>query len=79
VHVQNILALCSSAAFFLKSDISVTGRSTAVVLGGMLKTVMNNLISKGVAVAGIVADNASVNGAISSQLKAQYPWLLPLP
>lgn len=79
VHVQNILALCSSAAFFLKSDISVTGRSTAVVLGGMLKTVMNNLISKGVVVAGIVADNASVNGAISSQLKAQYPWLLPLP
>ena len=79
IHVQNTLALCSSGAFFLKSDVSITGRSTAVVLGAMIKEVIDTLLIKRVVISGLVADNASVNGVISDQLQAEYPWILPLP
>ena len=79
VHVQNVLAHCSSATFFLKSDVSPSGRATADVLFGFLEEVTNRLIEKKVVVAGIVADNAAVNGDVAKHFKAKFPRILPIP
>jgi Protein of unknown function (DUF 659)/hAT family C-terminal dimerisation region len=79
IHVQNILVSCQGVNFFMKSDVSATGRSTAAVLFGMLKPVLINLITEGVVVSSMVADNASVNGAIFDLAAEEFPFLIAIP
>ena len=79
VHIQNILALCHGSSYFLKSDASADGRATAAVLFAQIKPVLDRLITAKVTVAAIVADNASVNGAIGRLIVSEYNWILTLP
>ena len=79
VHVQNVLALSSGYSFFIKSDISKSGRATAVILFAFLKLIIDEMIEARIVIAAAVADNASVNGVIGRLIVDDYPWILPLP
>ena len=78
LHVQNIIAQCSSASVFLKSDLS-QDRATAENLFAFIAPVIDDLIKQKIEIGGIVADNASVNGKIARLMQEPYPWILHLP
>lgn len=78
-HVINLLAHSSCGTFLLASHDCENGRQTAEVIFDFLKFQLDSLIDKGVVVAAVVADNASVNGSVAKLLQESYPWMLPLP
>lgn len=77
VHVMNVLALASTAVWFLKSD--TTSRATAEVLFDLLSNTIDDLIAKKILVSSVVADNASVNSKMGRMIQKQYPWSVALP
>jgi hypothetical protein len=79
MHVINLLAHTSSGTFLVASHVCESGRQTAEVIFAFLQREIDSLIEKGVTVAALVADNASVNGAVNRLIEQNYRWMLPLP
>jgi hypothetical protein len=77
--VINIIPICSGVAYYWKSIVMDTERSTADCQYPHVKEAIQSIISAGVLVVGLVTDNEAVNGALHRKLVEDYPFLVHVP
>jgi hypothetical protein len=77
--VTNIVVLCDSVAYYLKSVTNVTETNDATWLFEHIEPIFAELIAFGIKIVAIAADNEYLNGAFIRMLQVPYPFLVHVP
>lgn len=77
--VTNVIPLCAGRAYYWYSIVNASHKNTADWIAPKLKSSLISIISKGIYVVALVADNESVNGACFRLLLPDFPFLIQVP
>jgi len=77
--VVNIVPMCNGVAYYWDSIVNSMNNNTASWQFPRVKESFLSIISKGVSVVAMVADNEAVNGALYRLMKDEFPFLVRVP
>ncbi|MDR3546657.1 MAG: DUF domain-containing protein, partial [Candidatus Pacebacteria bacterium] len=77
--VTNIVLVCEGRAFYWCSIANRSERNTAAWMQQAMHPHIDELLSRGVRLAGFIADNESVNTALFNLLTEKYPFFIRVP
>ena len=74
--VTNIVPLTGGTAFYWTSITNTKEKNTGVYLANNIKPVVDDMISHGIKIVAVAADNEPVNGKMHRCLKQDFPFLI---
>jgi hypothetical protein len=77
--VNNVIPLCAGRAYYWTSIVNTLDRNTAEWLHPRLVESFGSLISKGILIVAMVADNEEVNNSLYNRMHDTYPFLVQVP